>query len=397
MENPRPMKVNNEVQQSKEYLSKLNSGLRDRITLKEKEIEDINALYDRKIQNQKDVNEEKYLSTLDQSQQKIAAVAKDYETKLEEYRTNLEQTKNKLADEENNLKTNQQITLHNAKVNGEERYNEIFKNFDENQSQMLFENNNKLNILDAQTKNEISRMKSRSQYDISKLEHAQNIDLSKRQNEFELRTDGLLKDQNNQLRLQEDQFKETFQKQNQEQKRLADEKTRIYSDRITYMDKFHQNLMTQKENDFKIKYQNIVKQHEEVLKDIQNKFDEEVRNLQNTTAKEKANITNKSDDDFYRIKTLNPRVSDLGKEVLIELPAPEHEWENVHLSVQGRNVKMTVGRKYSDEATDDSGNRNKSSRSELFSREFMVKDLLNPKALTQKYEDGIVKFKIAKL
>ena len=391
------MKVNNEVQQSKEYLSKLNSGLKDRIVLKEKEIEDINALYDRKIQNQKDVNEEKYLSTLDQSQQKIAAVAKDYETKLEEYRTNLEQTKNKLADEENNLKTNQQITLHNAKVNGEERYNEIFKNFDENQSQMLFENNNKLNNLDAQTKNEISRMKSRSQYDISKLEHAQNIDLSKRQNEFELRTDGLLKDQNNQLRLQEDQFKETFQKQNQEQKRLADEKTRIYSDRITYMDKFHQNLMTQKENDFKVKYQNIVKQHEEILKDIQNKFDEEVRSLQNTTAKEKANITNKSDDDFYRIRTLNPRVSDLGKEVLIELAAPEHEWENVHLSVQGRNVKMTVGRKYSDEATDDSGNRNKSSRSELFSREFMVKDLLNPKALTQKYEDGIVKFKIAKL
>lgn len=391
------MKLNNDANQSKEYLAKLNTGLRDRIAVKEKEIESVNELYKKRIENQKEVNEDQYLSTQDQHQQKIAAVAKDYETKLQEYRSNLEKTKNKLSEEENNLKNTNEITLHNAKVGAEERFNDLYRSFDDNQNQMQFANNNKLRLLDSQTKNEINRLKSKSEFETSKLEHAQNLDYSKRQNEFELRTEGLLKDQNNQLRLQEDQFKEKFQQQNTEQKRLADEKTRIYSDRITYMDKFHQNLMTQKENDFKIKYQNIVSQHEDILKNIQDKFANEVRELQNTTAKEKSNITNKSDDDFYRIKTLNPRISDLGKEMLVELPVPEHEWENVHLSVQGRNLKMTVGRKYSDEATDDLGNRNKSSRSELFSREFMVKDLLNPKALTQKYEDGIVKFKIAKL
>lgn len=391
------MKLNNEAAQSKEHLSKLNSGLKDRIAVKEKEIESINNLYAKKIENQKEINEDQYLATLDQHQQKMAAVAKDYENKLEEYRSNLEKTKTKLSDEETNLKNTNQITLHNTKVNGEERFNDLFKNLEDNQNQMQFENNNKLRLLDDQTKNSITQLKSRSAYETSKLEHAKNLDFAKRQNEFELRSDGLLKDQNNQLRLQEDQFKEVFKKQNAEQQRLADEKTRIYSDRLTYMDNFHQNLMTQKENDFKVKYQNIVKQHEEILKEIQHKFDEEVRSLQNSTSQEKSNITTKSNDDFYRIKTLNPRVSDLGKEVLIELPIPEHEWENVHISVQGRNVKMTVGRKYSDEATDDIGNRNKSSRSELFSREFTVKDLLNSKALTQKYEDGIVKFKIAKL
>lgn len=391
------MKLNNEVNQSKEYLAKLNSGLKDRITVKEREIESLNNLYAKKIDNQKEVNEDQYLATLDQHQQKLAAVAQDYETKLKDYQANLEKTKNKLGEEENNLKTSNQIALHNAKLNNEERFGDIYRSFEENQTQMQFNGNNKLRLLDDQTKNELSRIKTKSEYEVSKLEHAQNLDLSKRQNEFEIKTDGLLKDQNNQLRTQDDQFKENFKKQNIEQTRLQDEKTRIYSDRMAYMDKFHQNLMIQKDSDFKTKYQNIVKEHEEILANIQTKFNEEVRHLQNSTAKEKANITNKSDDDFYRIKTLTPRISDLGHEVLIELPTPEHEWENVHLSVQGRNIKMTVGRKYSDEATDDLGNRNKSSRSELFSREFTVNDLLNPKKLTQKYEDGIVKFKIAKL
>lgn len=391
------MKLNSETLQSKEYLQKLNSGLKDRIIQKEKEIEAINELYAKKSENQKQIHEDQFLSRVDEHQKKLATVAQDYEEKLSTYRDNLQKTQNKLSDEEQMLKSNNELLLHNAKINGEERFNDLYQALDENQKQMQFENNNKTKILQSQSKNEINRLSASAQYEVSKLEHAQNLDLSKRQNEYEIRTEGLVKDQQNQLRSQEDQFKEINRKQNQENQRIIDEKTRIYSDRITHLDKYHQNLMTQKEQDFKIKYQNIVQQHEEVLKDIQNKFSEEVRHLQNSTASEKENITNKNNDEFYRIKTINPKITDLGKEVLIELPVPPHEWENVHLSVQGRSLKMTVGRKYSDEATDDTGNRNKSSRSELFSREFKVADILNAKSLVQKYEDGLVKFKIAKL
>ncbi len=391
------MNVNRDVADSKEYLSKLNSGLKDRITLKEKEIEAVNKIYDQKIESTKQEGEDRYLNAIDQNQQKLGTVVRDYEEKLSEYRTNLEKTKLKLDEEQKLLKDNSELTLHNLKIKGEENHNDLFKTIVDNQEQLHFDSNNKMKNLILDSKSEISKLKSEADYDLSKLEHQKNLEFNKKTSDFQNQLDGLTKSQTNAMRTQEDEFKEQFKQTMNDQKRLVDEKTRINTDRLNYLDSFHQSLVQQKEQDFKIKYQNIVNQHEEMLNDIQKKFDSEVRNLQESTSKQKSMISEKASDPFYRIQTIEPTITDLGKEVLFELPVANHEWENVHLSVQGRNVKMTLGRKFSDEYTSDLGQRNKSSRSELFSKELQVADLLNAKTITQKYENGKVQFKVAKL
>ena len=108
-------------------------------------------------------------------------------------------------------------------------------------------------------------------------------------------------------------------------------------------------------------------------------------------------IANQNEDQFYRIETLNPTIVDSPKDFLVSLAVPEHEKENVHLSVHGRNVKMTLTRKYSEFIEAKDGTIDKSNRNELFSKEFPSKDLLNQKQVVQKYEDGILTFKIQKL
>lgn len=76
---------------------------------------------------------------------------------------------------------------------------------------------------------------------------------------------------------------------------------------------------------------------------------------------------------------------------------PEHEKENVHLSVHGRGVKMTLTRKFTDTLEDKDGSVNRSTRNELYSKEFPSKDILNPKLVAQKYEDGVLTYRIQKL
>lgn len=391
------MKVTSDPQQSKEYLAKLNTGLRDRIIAKEKEIEKVDQFYDHKIENAKIQGEEKIININEQTNQRIDVAAKDYEQKLNDYRTHLISTKDKLNDEESQLKLNNEIILHNLKLNSDQKFLDSYQAIADNNRQVQTEANDKLKTLSYTTNSELSRAKSNAQLESSKLEHQNNLEFNKRQNEFQIQSDGQSRAHLSALRSQEDEFKLQLKNSSNDQKRIIDETSRIQNDRLGYLEKFHQSLMLQKESDFKVKYQNIVKQHEEVLKDIQKKFEEEVRHLQNSTSEQKQTINEKSQDDFYRIKTIQPRIVDQDKHMIFELDVPKHEWENVHLSAQGRNIKMTIGRKYSDEATDDAGSRNKSSRSELFSKEFTVKDLLNPKTMTQTYANGILKFKIDKL
>ena len=108
-------------------------------------------------------------------------------------------------------------------------------------------------------------------------------------------------------------------------------------------------------------------------------------------------MTNKSDDQFYRIETLTPTVVENEKEYQVSLKVPEHEKENVHLSAHGRGVKMTLTRKFSDSIDQEDGSTSRSTRTELFSKEFPSKDILNPKVVSQKYEDGVLTYKISKL
>jgi len=58
---------------------------------------------------------------------------------------------------------------------------------------------------------------------------------------------------------------------------------------------------------------------------------------------------------------------------------------------------MTLTRKYTDSLDAEDGSNNKSTKTELYSKEFSTKEILNPKSITQKYENGVLTFKILKL
>ena len=80
----------------------------------------------------------------------------------------------------------------------------------------------------------------------------------------------------------------------------------------------------------------------------------------------------------------------------VHIPVAEYEKENINISTRGRSIKITLSRKYTDSLNADDGSLNKTTRSELFSKELATNDLLSSKDITQSYKDGILSFKIKK-
>jgi HSP20 family molecular chaperone IbpA len=155
--------------------------------------------------------------------------------------------------------------------------------------------------------------------------------------------------------------------------------------------------MEQKQADFKIRFDNQSKEHDKILTDIKNKLAEDIRKAQLATETKMKSISARSDDPFYRIEKLEPKLTENAKNYFVSLNIPEHEKENVHLVAHGRNLKLTLSKKFEDNVVDEDGTFNKSSKSQLFSKEIATNDLVNPKKIAENYENGVLTFKVDKL
>jgi HSP20 family molecular chaperone IbpA len=81
---------------------------------------------------------------------------------------------------------------------------------------------------------------------------------------------------------------------------------------------------------------------------------------------------------------------------IVSLKVPEHERENITISPRNRYIKITYHRKHSDRVEEQDGSSHTSKRTELMTKQFPTEAILNSKGVTQKYEDGVLKFKVLK-
>ena len=159
---------------------------------------------------------------------------------------------------------------------------------------------------------------------------------------------------------------------------------------------FDKNMVSQKSL-FEKKYQDAELTQKEVLDRIQKKFNEDLKSLSESHSQKKSVHQNKLNDSFYRLTNLEPQVTDKEKEYQIALKMPEHEKDNVQLTAQGRHIHLGYTRRFNDSITSEDGAKVTSNRSETVSKEFNLQDIVDPRKVVQKYEDGKVIFRIAKL
>jgi HSP20 family molecular chaperone IbpA len=149
--------------------------------------------------------------------------------------------------------------------------------------------------------------------------------------------------------------------------------------------------------DFEKKYQGLVAQQAENLANLQDHVDHSISKIKLAETKNKEKIANRNEDQFYQGSVIKTDVLDQGDHYLIKIPLPAHEAAQATLTGHERNLKLNFSRLSDNEVKLEDGSINKTKRSESIMKQFQVNDVINPKKIEKKFEDGVVTYKIAKL
>ncbi len=390
------MKVNDSNSSYLDYSRELDEKMKKQNAAKESEIEHVKDIYNKRIEAAKTVGEGQYAETLNKNSDKILEANKHYEEKLNSYKKNLDETQKNISKEEIALKSDHQEKMKGAKEQYLNSIHDEYQNASEKQETISDQVQNSVQIYADKARNERSRIESKSKTELNALASDYNQKGINEERNFRSQLEADVKAHEAEVRLQKGELKKIIDKESDQNKRIEEEKIKSQKAELTFLDNHQKDMLTQKQTDFQVRYENMVKEHEATLAELKSHLESDVKKMLEQNSTQKKIISSKSEDQFYRIETLNPTVTETEKELHVSLKVPEFERENVHLSVHGRDVKMTLSRKYADTLESADGSTNRSTRNELFSKEFSSKEILNPKLISQKYENGLLSFKIQK-
>lgn len=394
------MKITSEQQarltENESQLKKLNQTIEKKIRAREEELNKINELYDKKEDMALLEGEEQYARALDRNAQRVVGASKDFENKIEAYRARLADTQQLVQREEHNLKTTEAQKLEGIKKNLAANFEDKYQSALSEQQAIEFNTQTAIGEIAANAKNEKDKIERHAQFEISTLASGFDQKIKNNESTFRARLENEQKKQKMLAEREQQELKDNLLEETTRMKRMGDEKNRIQHDQLLFSDKHHQNIIKQKTDDFRFRYEKIVKEHDTIIKELESQLALDMKKMVEKSATDKALYAKRLDDRFYQVEKLNPVVTELPEAVEVSIELPEHEKENFHLSAQGRNIKMTLSRKYANSITAPDGSVDKSTRSELFSKEVGVKDILNSNKITQRYDQGVLTYRILK-
>jgi len=382
--------------ENEDLYKRMNKSIEKKIESKEKEIQNLDALYDKKIAMARIEGEDQFIQSLDRNNQRMISESGVFEDKIKGYQDKLKKVQDTVAREELSLKTSEKQKLSELKTQLEENFQEQYSTTQMNQQEIADATQASVKEIATKSKAEKLLLEGNAQYEINALSSEFNNKAANNEKEFRSKLDSDVRLHTAEINMQQEQLKKLMTLDAEKNKRLSSELNRVNKEQLNFQETHQKEMLSQRDKDFKVRYENMVKEHDTILKNLSAKFEEDARKITASTSTDKKILGGRSEDPFYRVDKLNPKVVEDLKTVTVSVPVAEYEKENVHLSTQGRSIKITLSRKYSDSLNAEDGSLNRSTRSELFSKELATTDLLSPKNITQSYEDGVLSFKINK-
>lgn len=389
------MKVSN-GQDPKQQVARLNEGLRDQVVVKQKELERVKEHWDAKIENEKAVGTEKHLLQHDLNDQKIAQSIKAREERLLEVQNQFKKTQDLLEKEKLTLGQDHQHKMQDLSLVYDDKYKYSFEKA-QDQIQQINEHTDTVVKkqrsdadwkvveagLQAQDRTTAAVQQTQQKVNDQNFDHSKVLRTTAQTHGVELAR----------LKLEQAQAKEEELKRHD--MHLQHYQKQLQSE-VAFNDQKHQHLLAQQKEVFETRYNQMVSEHEALMETTKTALAHEMNKLKTDLATRKQQAENKQDDQFYQIGQLNPVVEDMGNAYIITLPLPDYERENLTVVPTGRNLKLSLARKFKDAVTDPDGTENKSSRSEIITKTMQVNDLMNPRTMEQVFQEGVVKIKVEK-
>jgi HSP20 family molecular chaperone IbpA len=108
-------------------------------------------------------------------------------------------------------------------------------------------------------------------------------------------------------------------------------------------------------------------------------------------------MTDQAEDPFYRLKSLNPTLSEAEREFNIRLNLPEHEAHNLFVASEGRSVKLSLARRFQDQAqSDQRAGTTKTSSFQTIVETLELPAPVDAKGISREFADGVVTIRMPK-
>ncbi len=374
----------------------LDSHYQREIKAKEAKIKEVKDAYNKEIQRIKETSEEEIRENRNLERERIAKEFEEEKERWEGVRKKWQEKEATFEDVKQleEVKNTQEVTLNRFR-HGKQMESDQFK-FD-NDINSLRERRNK--ILREMQENSDSKIyqeeiKSRKNIESLRKENEQKENLAIKS--YANFSSAQQREIDQAIADKEREHRQIIRKAQVENSRQLNERERINQENLKRLDDANKNKLQQTDANLQKKVKQVQKESEDAISTLSLKTQKELNNLKQNESKDKSIISNRTNDPFYSITNLNPRITNYEKEYILKISVPEHEKNSVIVGADGRNLKISHSRRYSDEAKNEDGTLSKSSRSETVSQSIKLEDLVNPRKITQTYQDNEIIFKIPK-
>lgn len=377
-------------------LKTMLTNQRNLIAAKEREIEDVKKIYDMKKEEERVLGQKDVIEVKDLNQQEILEAVDNKTSRLEDIQKSFKADSERIQKERAILAEQKKLDKDATMALNALDQDRIIQDGLEQTRSIKDSTNKSVAAIQQQSDFEIqdiayqTKKKADSQtrlYDSALADRSreQRVQLSTKEIEHKQQLDNL---------------KMEFARNSRQQSRLnmADKKNQeiAYQKEVSTSENHYNQLLASKRAQFEEKFSTLQAQHEQVISRTEEQLRSQLKALSSDYAKKRDATLSRVDDPFYNLKDIEHKLEDKPDSYLVHINVPEHESENVVFTGHDRKMKITLSRRFTDRVEGDAGKVSENRRSESFSKEFQVADLINSKDITKKYEDGVLTYRIAK-
>jgi HSP20 family molecular chaperone IbpA len=108
--------------------------------------------------------------------------------------------------------------------------------------------------------------------------------------------------------------------------------------------------------------------------------------------------TDQTEDPFYRMKSLNPSLSEQGSDFVVKIALPEREAKNLVVIGEGQGLKVSLARRYQDKLNNEESNSTtRTSSYQSIVEQIRLPGPFDAKGIRQSYNEGTVEIRIPKM
>jgi len=206
--------------ENEDLYKRMNKSIEKKIESKEKEIQNLDSLYDKKVAMARLEGEDQFIQSLDRNNQRMVSESGVFEDKIKGYQDKLKQVQNTVAREELSLKTSEKQKLSELKNQLEENFQEQYSTTQMNQQEIADETQASVKEIATRSKAEKLLLEGNAQYEINALSSEFNTKAANNEKDFRSKLNSDIRLHTAEINTQKDELKKLMTMDAEKKKRL---------------------------------------------------------------------------------------------------------------------------------------------------------------------------------